>query len=250
MATIPPPPPPPPAPVIQQPAKILARRERPPADRNNVGGLRPTGNTQQRSPLANIHPEALQHQLANLRKTQYREPLLASESEQLLGRPSEFPPGGYRESFQEHEGLGKDYARKEIPPSTIGPNEHLPFNYGSQYSHSLNQAFNNPPKTNFTDPRTSKWMPGPQAQQMYSTNYSNNSKKPGYYSSSSTTYYPGTDSYSYSYSSTTTTDNGFAQEEPPNYPPPPPPDNGSFVSNYFSTSTVTNGKGPASQNNG
>ncbi|KAE9548813.1 hypothetical protein FO519_007983 [Halicephalobus sp. NKZ332] len=211
MATIPPPPPPPPAPIIQQPSKILAHRERTSADRNNVGGVRTPSNSQHRSPLANIHPEALQHQLANLRKTQYREPLLSSQPEQLLGRPSEFPSGGYREGCPQYEGLGPDHPGTEIPSANSGPHEHLPFDHSSQYSYSLNQAFNNPsrplysnpeppysdvkttysnfetthsnsktpynnpystPKNSFIDPRASKWMPGAQAQQMtYTANY-------------------------------------------------------------------------------
>uniref|UniRef100_A0AC34QJE6 LIM zinc-binding domain-containing protein n=1 Tax=Panagrolaimus sp. JU765 TaxID=591449 RepID=A0AC34QJE6_9BILA len=234
MATVPPAPPPPPPPNPgQRYRQNLDGSGRTSADRERVGGLRSAGNSQHGSVPQKIHPQELQHAARNLRKTQYREPLLASEPEQLLERSAELPVGGYWPSRPEHDRLELDQTRTPIPPPSNGAHAFVPYNEPNQYSYSLNQAFNSgTPRPTFGSSATSRWMPPPSAQKMFSHN--NNSpfnKVPSNYSSTTTK----------SYFSSASNFNGSGSsrdDEIPDYPPPPPPS--SSTSGTYSASLITN----------
>ncbi|CAD5212697.1 unnamed protein product [Bursaphelenchus okinawaensis] len=125
MASTAPPPPPPPPPVFSAP-KALASSQRPSTNSHNVGSVRPTQNTQPRAPFAGIHPETLQHAAAGLRKTQYREPLLAPEQEPSMGRQTELPAGGHRPSDAQHARFQWPAAGAPLHGSYAGPNPSAP----------------------------------------------------------------------------------------------------------------------------
>uniref|UniRef100_A0AC34GQC5 Uncharacterized protein n=1 Tax=Panagrolaimus sp. ES5 TaxID=591445 RepID=A0AC34GQC5_9BILA len=216
------PPAPPPPPPLQPTTKILARSERPPTNRNNLGSIRPTENPSNRSLLANIHPETLQHAAANLRKTQHNQSLFTPQSEQLLGGSPELSSGGYRENNTINDQFQSTLARTPIHATSISSNPSLPISNSSINSYSLNRAATLTPEASS---KTSKWTTSYGQPLVYSSpsskplNNNNNNNYSTYSSSTSSTIYqqpqPQTTSYSYSFSS-----NDVA---PPDYPPPPPP---------------------------
>lgn len=136
MSNVPPAPPPPP-PVFKAP-KVLARSERQPENRVNVGSVRPTQPPDRSSPFAGVHPETLQHAAASLRKTQYREPLLSRNAEPGLGRQDQFPPGGYWPGGAQHEALERNPAGTQVPIATNGVGEPSAFSELHGYTDSLN----------------------------------------------------------------------------------------------------------------
>jgi hypothetical protein len=218
------PPAPPPPPPLQPTPTVLARSERPPANRNNIGSIRPTENPPNRSLLANIHPETLQHAAANLRKTQHNQSLFTPQSEQLLGRSIELSSGGYRPDNSINDPIQSNLARTPIYATSANSNPSMPISNDSINSYSLNRAATLTPEASS---KTSKWTTSYGQPLVYSSpkpssnNINNNNKNYSTISSSSssTTYQqpqqPQTTSYSYSFSS--------SDVAPPDYPPPPPP---------------------------
>uniref|UniRef100_A0A7E4UXM3 ZM domain-containing protein n=1 Tax=Panagrellus redivivus TaxID=6233 RepID=A0A7E4UXM3_PANRE len=239
------PPAPPPPPPLQQPAKTLAVRQRAPANREHVGGVRAAGNTPNRSPLANIHPETLQHAAANLRKTQYREPLLSFEPEQLLGRSDQLPAAGYRPSDPELRPLGVDRSGATLHAANPHSDASAPSSELRGYSLPLGGTAGNPGSN--ARPWASSTIASTATLPKLGSGYvspllsGNNNNKVSSYSSSTTYNYPSNVNVNsvnapgyYSSSSTTTTlnsvnnlptGNGKLTSEiaPPDYPPPPPP---------------------------
>ncbi|KAI1728446.1 LIM domain-containing protein [Ditylenchus destructor] len=111
--------------------------KRPPENREHVVSVRPS-QPSQRPPFAGVQPETLQHAAAGLRKTEYREPLLARDSQPTLGGSHKLPNRGHWEDFAEYDPLEQHPPRKPIHVAITRTPQSVPIRVEHQYTDPLN----------------------------------------------------------------------------------------------------------------